>query len=143
MNYIKLKKQLILHEGLKLRSYNDTVGKVTIGVGRNISDVGISEYEAGILLYHDVEKCVSALNNAFPWWNNLSDVRRHVLIDMCFNLGITGLAKFIITLEDIRIGNYQQASKEMLNSLWAAQVWDRAKRLSKMMATNEFPEELK
>lgn len=143
MNYSRLKRQLILHEGLKLRSYNDSVGKITIGVGRNISDVGISEDEAFYLLSNDLEKCIDALDKAFPWWKELSEVRKHVMIDMCFNLGIAGLAKFILTLESIRIGSYELASRQMLDSLWTKQVGDRAKRLSKMMKTDQFPEEIK
>jgi lysozyme len=131
----KLARQLILHEGMSLRPYKDTVGKLTIGVGRNLEDVGITEEEALFLLRTDITRVITVLDATFPWFRFLDDVRQRVLADMCFNLGVSGLLKFRKTLELVEARRYKEAAEEMLNSLWAKQVGGRAVRLAKMMET--------
>jgi len=143
MNHQILLKQLELHEGKKRFPYKDTVGKITIGIGRNLADVGLSEDEIKYLLENDIVKCRRNLDAAFPWWRELSEPRQHVMIDMIFNLGLAGLSKFIRTLEAIRSGEYDLAADRMLQSRWASQVGQRAKRLSEMMRLDEFPVELR
>ena len=133
MNYEKLRRQLLDHEGMVLKPYRDTVGKLTIGIGRNLADRGISEEEALFLLENDIEMCVADLNKALPWWTTLSEARQHVLLDMCFNLGIGRLLGFKNTLVAVRDGNYEKAARGMLASLWAKQVGRRAFRLATMM----------
>jgi len=130
----KLSKQLIRDEGFKFKAYTCTAGKTTIGVGRNLDDVGLSEDEIIILLANDIDRVMLECIGAFDFWDDLNDDRKTVLLNMCFNLGITGLCKFKRTLQSIRIGNYELASAEMLESKWARQVGSRAIRLSKLMA---------
>ncbi len=76
------------HEGLRLRPYRDSTGKLTIGVGRNLDSVGLSEAEAYHLLDNDIDAAVNALTAVLPVFAALDDVRQEVLIDMCFNEGI-------------------------------------------------------
>ena len=57
---------------------------------------------------------------------------------MAFQLGIDGLLKFKNTLNLIEAGDYETASKEMLNSLWAKQTPERAKRLSEQIRTCQW-----
>ena len=130
---VNLKEQLIKHEGVRLRPYRCTAGKLTIGIGRNLDDVGISQEEALYLLDNDISKATSALLQALPWVKDLDDARRNVLINMAFNLGINGLLGFKNTLGLIEQGNYGAAAKQMLLSKWAMQVKDRAVELSKIM----------
>ena len=78
---------IILHEGVRLRAYVDTVGKMTIGCGRNISDKGISFAEAMMLLDHDLDEAITDLSGSFPWFLTLDAVRQRVLVDMRLNLG--------------------------------------------------------
>lgn len=130
---------LTLHEGVKLKPYRCTAGKLTIGIGRNLDDVGISEEESIYLMNNDISKCELQLESSFPWFNDLNEVRQTVLVDMCFNLGIKGLLRFINTLDCIKNGDYIQAAKNMTNSKWALQVKARASRLAKMMETGEWP----
>lgn len=130
-----LVRELIVDEGLRLKPYLDTVNKISIGVGRNLTDVGISETEAMYLLDHDIDRTVSGLLNAVPWWVDLDAVRQRVLANLAFNLGVGGLLTFHDTLRAVANGDYPRAADEMLSSLWARQVGDRAKRLAAMMLT--------
>lgn len=127
--------QLRRDEDCKLKPYKDSVGKLTIGIGRNLDDVGISEDEAEYLLTNDVKKVASQLDIALPWYINLDEVRKGVLLNMAFNMGINGLLGFKNTLNHIANGNYDIAAQEMLQSKWAIQVGVRATRLSKQMLT--------
>jgi len=124
---------LIKHEGLKLFVYKDTVGKLTIGVGRNLEDRGITKDEALMLLDNDIKDFTAKLAVALPWFNTAPDKVKLVLTDMGFNLGINGLLQFKNTLEHIRLGQYEQASVDMLQSLWAKQVGPRAVELSNIL----------
>ena len=133
MNKEKLINLLKKHEGIRLKPYLDTVGKLTIGVGRNLDDVGISKDEAEMMLLNDIDRSIHDLDHHLPWWINLDETRQTVLIDMCFNLGISRLLGFENTLKSIESGNYEIASQQMLQSKWAIQVGNRAKELSQMM----------
>jgi lysozyme len=133
MNIEALKKQLEIDEGRRERIYKDSVGKITCGVGRNLSDVPFSDDEIDLMLNNDVNKVCRQLDDKLPWWKNLTDVRQQVLANMAFNLGINGLLGFKNTLGMIQTGNYSGAAKAMLDSKWAMQVGNRANRLSDMM----------
>lgn len=127
--------QLIRHEGVRLHLYADTVGKLTIGCGRNLTDNGINRAEAYFLLRNDIDRTINELVQAFPWFSDLDEVRQRVLIDMNFNIGLTGLKKFKATIAAIGARQYEQAADQMLKSLWAKQVGKRASRLAAMMRT--------
>ena len=135
MNLEKLEDQLIAHEGLRLDIYKDSVGIWTIGVGRNLEHVGLrSEAEAKFLLRSDLVAIRAELERAIPWLSDRSEARQHVLMDMAFNLGVSGLMKFEKTLRHVANGNYAAASVEMLRSRWSRQVHQRSVTLSEMMA---------
>lgn len=135
-------RQLRLHEGERLKPYRCTAGKLTIGVGRNLEDRGISREESAMLLANDIANEERELVRALPWVAKLDEVRQRVLLDMSFNLGIVGLLGFKNTLATIQEGNYQRAAAMMLDSKWAGQVGARAERLARMMATGKEPREL-
>jgi lysozyme len=133
-----LKARLVVEEGLRLRPYADSLGKITIGVGRNLSDVGISHDEAMALLDNDIASVEADLDRALPWWRSLDDVRQSVLADMCFNMGLKTLLTFRHTLADIQGGHYLDAATGMRQSLWRAQVGGRAERLAHAMEHGAF-----
>jgi len=137
-----LVRQIELHEGLRLKPYRCTAGKLTIGVGRNLEDRGITLSEARMLLANDLADVRNGLLNALPWVAKLDDVRQRVLVDMAFNLGLQGLLEFKRTLAAVQAGQYQQAATMMLQSRWAKQVGQRAERLSRMMVTGADPRDL-
>lgn len=127
-----LRQQLIAHEGLRLKPYTDTVGKLTIGVGRNLADKGLTKAEAMILLENDIQECILDLAT-FPWFHGLDPVRQRVMVDMRFNLGPKGFRAFKRTLAAVSDGRFNHAADQMLASKWASQVGARASRLARMM----------
>ena len=136
-----LKQQLIRDEGSVSHAYEDSLGFTTIGVGRLIDarrGGGLSDSEIGYLLSNDIEEKTAQVLAALPWASKLSETRRAVLINMAFQLGINGLLKFKRALGSIEDGQYSEAAMEMLDSLWAQQTPERAKRLSKQMTTGEW-----
>ncbi len=135
MNKAKLAEQLKNHEGLKLKPYTDTVGKLTLGIGRNLEDKGITEQEALFMLNNDLDYFYSKLCQRIGWMKNLDDARQNVLVNMAFNLGIAGLITFKKTLLACEHGNFKIAATEMLNSKWAEQVGYRANELAEQMRT--------
>lgn len=138
MNLNKLAAQLEVDEGRKTKPYKDTVGKLTIGVGRNLDDRGLSDDEITYILMNDIRIVEAELDKHLPWWREMNDVRQNVLANMCFNMGINKLKGFVNTLRMMQAKRYDAAAGGMMNSLWARQVGDRAVRLSTMMRTGEF-----
>ncbi len=133
-----LENQLITHEGLELKPYQCTADKLTIGVGRNIEDRGITEDEARYLLKNDIKIVEDELLSKKPMVAELDAVRQRVLVDMGFNLGIPTLLKFQNMWLAIEQGDFIQASVEMMDSRWARQVGQRAHRLSEAMRIGEW-----
>ena len=138
MNKKKLSEQLKKHEGLRLTPYKDTVGKWTIGIGRNLEDKGITEQEALFMLNNDVDYFYKKLVGELPWISNLDDARQNVLVNMSFNLGVKGLLGFKNMLSCVANMNFSGAAKEMLNSKWATQVGNRSIELAEQMRTGNF-----
>ena len=180
----KLYKQLLLNEGKRNKKYVDTVGKVSIGIGRNLTDIGIRPHEVEYLWKNEIAKnpvlekynndfkakasyvnqrvystglsedeikyfwksdileVETQLDNRLPWWRSLDINRQRVMIDLCFNMGISTLLTFKNTLAAIKAGKYKTAARNMLLSKWATQVdrkrgdnKGRADLLAKMMET--------
>jgi lysozyme len=138
MNIEDLKQQLIRHEGLELLPYKCTAGKLTIGVGRNIEDRGISYDEAMFLLENDLMLYTAELEKSFPVVKDLNDVRVLTLLNMAFNLGITKLRQFKMMWAAIEDNDFEAASQEMLNSKWARDVGNRSLELSEQMRTGLY-----
>jgi len=133
----ELIKQLKRHEGIELKPYKCTSDKLTIGVGRNLEDVGISEAEAEYLLMNDLSRFMK-MANEFDWYAGLNDARKAVIISMLFNLGRGGFNKFLKFKQALAEGDHLTASREMLDSRWAKQVKGRAVELSKQMETGKW-----
>jgi lysozyme len=134
-----LRAELARDECVRLKPYRDSVGKLTIGTGRNLDDVGISEDENDYLLTNDIAQVKQDLDRHLPWWKNLDPVRQRVIANMCFNLGIGRLLGFKNTLPLIQQGKYEAAAQGMLHSLWARQVKQRSVRLAQAMKTGVMP----
>jgi lysozyme len=125
--------QLKVDEGVKRFPYRDSVGKLTIGCGRNLDDVGLSDEEINFLLTQDLYRADMTARTLFPGFDRLSDARKAVLVNMSFNLGQTRLAGFQRLREAVKEQDWEQAAKEMLDSRWSQQVGQRAVRLAEQM----------
>lgn len=136
-----MKQQLIREEGAESCAYQDSLGYWTIGVGRLIDSRkggGLSSDEIEFLLENDIKTKTREVLLALPWVPRLSEPRQAVLIGMAFQLGIGGLLKFKRMLGSIEDGQYGEAAVEMLDSKWAQQTRERAKRLARQIITGEW-----
>lgn len=127
--------QLSIDEGVRSKPYRDPTGKLTIGIGRNLSDVGLRPDEIDLMLRNDVAQ---AECDARTWlgatsYEALTERRRAVVINMAFNMGLPTLSQFRSTRAAIVTGRYDEAAAGMLNSKWARQVGARAQRLASEM----------
>jgi len=133
--------QLRRDEGEVLHAYQDSRGFWTIGVGVCIDarvNCGITKAESDILTQNRVDRITAQLEQQLLWFAGLDAVRQGAITNMAYNMGVEGLLKFHQTLEYIQQGNYEAAAAEMLHSVWAQQVGDRAQRLSEQIRTGEW-----
>lgn len=124
------------HEGRRLHPYLCPAGKMTIGVGRNLIDTGISHEEAEMLLRNDIRRIYAEMLRQ-EWFCRLDDVRQEALVDMAFNLGIAGVFGFRRMIASLTAGDYAAAAGHALDSAWARQVGSRARELAEMIAKGE------
>jgi lysozyme len=135
---MRIEDLLIKHEAMRLKPYHCTAGALTIGVGRNLDSMGLSEDEVYYLLQNDIRRCEQELLKAFEWFAYLDTVRQDAMMDMCFNLGISRLRGFEKALEAMEDGDYEEAAVEFLDSNWADQVGQRAITITNMIRTGEY-----
>ena len=126
----KFKADIARDEGLRLKPYRDTLGKLTIGYGRNLDDRGISKSEAEIMRGNDIALVLTELDSAFPWWTAMPEQAARGLANMAYNLGLTRLKGFVNMLAALKRGDFEVAAQEALDSRWARQVGGRAGRIS-------------
>ena len=136
----KMIDELVDHEGLELHPYEDSLGILTIGVGRNLEERGISEDEAFYLLGNDIEVIWDELISKHPIVEDLDDQRQMILLNMAFNMGVPRLGKFKKMWAAIESGDMEEASKQALDSRWADQVGRRAEELAERGVAEELGE---
>lgn len=145
--------RLILHEGMVLKPYRCPMGKLTIGVGRNLDDNplsseelralgdykhGITENGAKMLLRNDILRCYEQLKKHIAGFEELDPDRQYALLDMCFQLGFKGLKKFRKMLKAIEKKDFIWASFECLTSDYAKQTPKRARRVAQAIKIGKF-----
>lgn len=138
----ELTRQLKADEGVKSCAYTDTLGYLTIGVGRLIDarkpGSGLRPSEIDMLLQNDIDDRIEALTRRLPWFQNLDDARKGVLLNMSFQMGVDGLLTFKNTLRMVEDGDYMGAARNMLLSKWATQTPARANRMAEQMRTGKW-----
>lgn len=122
------------HEGLRLNPYHCPANKLTIGIGRNLQDRGITESEAFYLLHGDINLVQEELTKNWGVWRTFPEKARLVCIDMTFQMGITGFMKFKETRKLMELGKWLEASEEVLRSRYAVQTPNRALYNSRQLA---------
>lgn len=131
------------HEGCCLQPYDDTTGNMTIGYGHKISKIESVKYMDGCTLEDamnwldaDIQKATDGINNALPWVSGLSDLRQQVLVEMAFQIGVTGVLEFHHMLAACQENQYDIAAAQMLNSSWHTQTPARCEELAQIMLTD-------
>jgi len=138
MNLTRLEKRLAEHEGTRLKPYKDSVGKLTIGIGRNLDDNGISKDEAYYMLSNDIRIAVDICLKLFQNFKMLGDIRQEILVEMAFQLGESGLSKFKKMIKAVTAWDFKTAAKEGRNSKWYKQVPKRAEELMQILETGDI-----
>lgn len=138
----ELTRQLKADEGVKPCVYDDHLGYKTIGVGRLVDSrkpgAGLRPVEIDFLLQNDIDDRIEQLTRRLPWFQNLDDARKGVLLNMAFQLGVDGLLGFKNTLAMVEAGKYANAAQGMLQSKWASQTPARAERMALQMETGQW-----
>ena len=136
MDRQKIEKQLIIDEGKRLDVYKDSLGKPTVGIGHLILpsdyipvDATISEERCDTLFQADLDKAIAGAMDLFPNLDELPEPIQEAIVNMVFNMGAGGLAKFQHFIAAINNSDYESAARELINSRWYNQVGKRAARI--------------
>lgn len=147
MNLVEIKKRLEFHEGFKAEPYFCSEGKRTIGIGRNLeakpfteaerlvikNPEHITKQEAYLLLENDIKETINLLENMVRCYSKLDDERQYALIDMGFQMGVSGVCQFKKMLAAMDAGDFEKATQECLNSVYAKQTPERADRIARLI----------
>ena len=123
------------HEGFEPKVYECTEGYDTIGYGFTIKDLEIDKDVADLILMKKLHTLLQRITIAFPWFENIDNIAKSVVVNMCYQLGLRGFSQFKKTIYYLETEQYEEASMEMLDSLWAKQTPNRANELSELMST--------
>ena len=128
-------KKIKEHEGYRPSVYQCTEGYDTIGYGFAIKDLELSEEICDIILAEKLAKLQFDISNKFDWFDDSPELVKDVVTNMCYQLGLSGFSKFKQTIYYLETEQYEEASVECLDSLWAKQTPNRAKELSEQLAS--------
>lgn len=167
MDIQKLIDELKQDEGVMLKAYTDTVGKRTVGVGRNYSDVPFSQDEClaifgttsisfhnadtylstkgltmaqiELLLKNDIKRCLKNLEGK-DFWEVVKDIEgpNRAIVNLCFNMGIATLLTFKNTLAYIKKKDWKNAATNLTQSKWYTQVGVRGPRVIKLICPDFY-----
>jgi len=121
------------HEGVKQYPYVDTAGKMTIGVGHNLTDNGMTIDTIEIMLKEDIDLAKGELDRIYPDWCDLSEGRQIVMVSMMFNMGCPTYLTFNRFWAALRRSDYKEAAVQMIDSRWSRQVGQRSHDLALLM----------
>ena len=145
----KLAEILTVDEGKRTLCYDDATGEtikpgttvegnITIGIGRDIQNFGLSEDEIQMLLKNDIKRIIEEARN-FPFYEKLNQARKIVILSMLFNLGLTRFNKFIKFKKAVHAQSYDVAAMEMRDSLYYRQLSHRVEKLAVWMDSGTIP----
>lgn len=127
MNLIEDLKQ---EEGFEGVVYKCSEGFDTIGYG---SRMPITKEEAELLLEYRL-KGMKAQLTGYLYDIDIKDEAWDILFNMSYQMGVKGVLNFKNMIKALKDNDYKEASIQMLDSLWAKQTPNRAKRLSDRMS---------
>ena len=132
-----LEDRIKLHEGCRLRPYQDSEGIWTVGYGRNLESAPFSRPEVELLFANDFKRARQGAEMLHVY-DSLNEVRQGVLVEMVFQMGYQGVRRFKKFLSAAIQEKWADAHREMLDSKWAKQTPDRASRLAYIFKTGEL-----
>ena len=135
MSLIDSKKE---HEGYVGIVYKDSLGIDTIGYGFAIKDLELDKDICDIILERKLHDLEDSVNLKFSWFMYMPQEIKNVVLEMCYQLGVNGFSKFKKTISFLQDRQFEEASVEMLDSLWAKQTPNRAKELSDRVKEVDF-----
>tara|TARA_R100000808_G_scaffold585_2_gene3018 strand:+ start:43 stop:447 length:405 start_codon:yes stop_codon:yes gene_type:complete len=121
------------HEGFRSRVYKCTEGYDTIGYGFAIKDLDLDEDLAEEILIRKLEKLIKRVRAKFDWLDSVPHEVQGVLVEMSYQMGLSGVSKFKKALHAMQMLEWKKAADEMLDSRWAKQTPNRAKELSNII----------
>ena len=121
------------HEGFVEHVYDDSLGIPTIGYGFAIKDLVLEEDLCDEILLRKLRILGRSVMGKFPFFDSLPSDCKDVLMEMCYQLGVTGVSKFKKALKAMENGDWEKAADEMLDSKWAKQTPNRAKEMSNIV----------
>ena len=143
MDLDKLQKELAEDEGCKYEIYNDHLGYATFGIGHLVTDsdleygqeIGteVSKERDDECFKADIEITIEDCNILYSNFNDIPEEAQLILANMMFNLGRPRLSKFLKLKAAVDDEDWMEASVQMMDSKWAKQVPNRAKRLCERM----------
>lgn len=153
MDIDRLKDSLELHEDKRTHPYDDetgkapelyehgepTNGKVTIGIGWNLTANGLPDDIIDMLLDRRIEVAMEDCAVVIPHYAEMSVARQNAITEVAFALGRTKLSKFPKMLDALARKDYTEAAEELHDSRWARTVGKRAETLGRMLRTNRWP----
>ena len=125
-----LLKRIKHHEGFRKSVYQCTEGYDTIGYGFAIKDLEMDEDIAEEILMRKVEKLIKRVRSKFDWLDSVPHEVQGVLVEMSYQMGLSGVSKFKKALHAMQMFQWKLAATELLDSRWAKQTPNRAKKLS-------------
>lgn len=125
--------EIKVHEGFRDKVYKCSEGFDTIGYGFAIKDLVLDEDIADLILQRKLEDLQERIKRKFDWFKESPNEVQDVVSNMCYQIGLSGFSKFKKTIYYLETEQYEEASEEMLDSLWARQTPNRAKELSKII----------
>ena len=125
------------HEGFRSKVYKCTEGYDTIGYGFAIKDLELDEDISEMILMQKLDNLMTRIGKTFVWWRSADSTVKDVVVEMCYQLGVSGFSKFKKTIDHLENKRYGKASAEMLDSKWARQTPNRALELSNLIKNLE------
>ena len=124
-------------KGFVPKCINAQKGYDTIGYGFAIKDLELDEEIAELILVRKLDKLMNRIQKKFHWWRSAEEEAKNVVVEMCYQLGVSGFSKFKKTISHLENKRYGKASVEMLDSRWAKQTPNRAIELSNIIKNLE------
>jgi len=134
----RLKEMIKRHEGYSSKPYRCPAGKLTIGYGRNLDDVGIYADEAELMLENDLRRAVQHLMRIFPDFISYPPRKQEALIDLMYNIGVGSFLTFKKMIAAIKNGDWIRAGEELENSKYCKQVPERCREIKHIIQHEDF-----